>query len=117
MHYWPDYGRETDVKRLRDGTEVEHMAEACHLDIGEGSETPLVEKSQQFHGLNHFVPMPDHKLSEKLNDFDFLQQRTESCAKKHSSIAFNLVSVDFWSVGNVVEFVQRQNKARIPTIA
>lgn len=109
MHHWGEYGRETDeVNQDRD---VDAMSEQCHLN----GEHPLVKESRQFHGLNHYVPTENRNqvASKKLNSYGFLSTRIESCAKKHPKIAFNFVSVDHFSVGDVVEFVQRQNKARI----
>ena len=110
MHYGPQYWRETDVKSVldrRSQAALQKLADSCALrhQASEGKE------SRQFHALNHFTATPDHALSDKMNEFYFVSRRFDSCANKHPNVVFNNIAVDFWSTGDVVEFVQRQNKA------
>lgn len=78
---------------------------------------PTFPEEQQFLGVSHFLTPPpqssddDDPISvETINSFDFLSKRIQACSR-HYHKNVNMLYVDHWNVGNVVEFVQRQNKA------
>ena len=107
MHYAPNYWLETTIND-RAQLRLEDIANSCLM-----REEP--SESRQFRALNHFASLPDHGLSEKLNDFYFMTRRLHSCMKDYPNTSINSIVVDFWSTGGVVEFVQRQNMARTST--
>lgn len=63
--------------------------------------------------MNHYetnkISWPSEKNARELNSFDNLRQRFEGC--KGRKLPSTLV-VDFWDVGDVVEFVMEENKRR-----
>lgn len=111
MYYGPHYWRETTVKNVRDSSNI---ADSCSMRH-EAEKEKEAKHSHLFHALNHFASMPDHDLSEKLNEFYVISRRLASCERNHSTstAVINSLAVDFWSTGDVVEFVQKHNKARI----
>jgi len=62
--------------------------------------------------LNHFVLgflFPDSADAEEVNQYDVLESRTTECSSFVGGKLPNLIAVDFWSVGEVLRFVQEQN--------
>ncbi|KAL7440877.1 hypothetical protein ACHAXM_007504 [Skeletonema potamos] len=63
--------------------------------------------------LNHFqnnaAMLPSPTIAKDLNSYNELSARFEDCQGK---IEPNLLSVEFWQQGDVLEFVQKQNEKR-----
>lgn len=54
---------------------------------------------------------PDSADAEEVNQYDVLESRTTECSSFVGGKLPNLIAVDFWSVGEVLRFVQEQNGA------
>jgi hypothetical protein len=67
-----------------------------------------VHARRMFIELSHFPASPDYQVARTMNEYESLSQRVEACYLPPS-----ILSVDYWSVGNVVEFAQRRNKGMI----
>lgn len=76
------------------------------LDILKGQDT------NSFFILNHFLEdiFPSYDDAQIINERSALEDRTTSCADANGS-NINLLAVDFWSAGEVAEFVFEYNKA------
>jgi len=115
MYSWNAYGVET--KELAADTH-KSIPTTCGLErAAPDSENATSSPKQMFFSVNQYLATPPRndalavQASETLNHFDFLSKRVDACSKVHKHLTVNLVSVDFWNKGNVVEFVQRQNNA------
>jgi len=67
----------------------------------------------KFFGLNLFVtnPLPSRKAAQTINSKEFLENQIRTCTEK-SGLDVNVLFVDFWSDGDVVEVVQLENQRR-----
>ena len=58
-------------------------------------------------------PLPSKALSEEVNEKEYFLKRLQDCEGVTSLIP-NIVNVDFWSTGDVLEVVNEVNQARAP---
>ena len=100
MHFYADHiyanmdPSTSDWNQLRD---------KCHVENKHG-----VQARKMFLELSHFSTSPDYNVAKTMNGYEFLTQRVNVCSTPPS-----ILTVDHWNVGNVVEFVQRQNKGLV----
>ena len=114
MYYWPDYAVETevlDVATLVDGD----MTKMCRIVPPQDSTKETPKSNKAFLGVNHFLAQPNADVSQDLNELKAVADRVEACSELNGGSTVNVVSSDFWHLGNIVEFVQRQNQARTVT--
>ena len=71
------------------------------------------QSTNAFFILNHFLEdiFPSYEDAEIINQMEILQDRTELCSNANDSKTVNLLAVDFWSVGEVAQFVLEHNKS------
>jgi Phosphatidylinositol-specific phospholipase C, X domain len=97
LHEWFYYGAETKF-------ENENVdAVTCPVERGANG-------MQYFYVINDFVtdPLPSRTAAETLNSKAFLENLIDSCGSIESRDV-NLVFIDFWEVGDLVEVTQRHN--------
>lgn len=105
------YGFETnwDVSTAND---LEDYQLSCAIITG------LASRENTFMLNNHFsnnrVGLPSRDVAEVVNMKDFLQNRLDGCTEIIGRRT-NLLSVDFWSIGDVVEVVN-SNNAALPAV-
>lgn len=105
------YGFETnwDVSTAND---LEDYELSCAIITG------LASRENTFMLNNHFsnnrVGLPSRDVAEVVNMKDFLQNRLDGCTEIIGRRT-NLLSVDFWSIGDVVEVVN-SNNAALPAV-
>jgi hypothetical protein len=101
------YGFETnwDLSTVND---VEDFDLSCAIKTG------IAERENTFMLNNHFsnsrLGLPTRDIAEVINVKDFLQTRLEACTERVGRRT-NLLAVDFWSIGDVVEVVNIYNSA------
>lgn len=66
------------------------------------------------HFSNNRVGLPSRDVAEVVNMKDFLQNRLDGCTEIIGRRT-NLLAVDFWSIGDVVEVVN-SNNAALPAV-
>ena len=104
FHYWFDFAAETEFSF--DGvSDVEDTSRSCAITRGAGS-------TRDFFGINNFVRFPSIRAARTMNEAGFLNSRIDACSGINGLQA-NLVIVDFWSEGNLLEIVQERNKALV----
>ena len=110
IHYFYDYGMETDsmyenVNNLENG-----ILQGCKVVKG-------VESSKEFFLFNNFVTgnspfgqfVPSQSAARKINSLDFAKPMCQVCEQMHN-VPMNLIAVDFWNNGNIPELVQQHNE-------
>ncbi len=89
-------------------SEVEDYSLSCAIITG------LAERENTFMLNNHFsnnrLGLPSRDVAEVINMKDFLQTRLDACTEMIGRRT-NLLAVDFWSIGDVVEVVNSNNAA------
>lgn len=101
FHEWFYYAVETDF----DFPSVDDVS--CNLGRG-------LNGVQDFFGLNVFTsnPLPSKKSAETLNAKAYMEPHIAKCAQVDNRDV-NLVYVDFWDQGDLVEITQRHNLALV----
>jgi hypothetical protein len=84
---------------------VEEMSgdSSCVLNRGK-EDSPLFQ-------LNHFISPASQGTSEAVNEYQFLLERAQRCQEERGMVP-NLVAVNFWGVGSVVDVVDEINGVR-----
>jgi len=69
--------------------------------------------NKQFYAINMFVsnPLPSKNAAKVLNTKANLQEHMVEC-EKVTNLTANVLFIDFWSVGDTVQVVQIENRAR-----
>ncbi len=66
-----------------------------------------------FFGLNNFVSPPVQSSARKMNEYDYVANRIDTCSSFHGGLEVNFVYIDFWSEGDVPRLVQERNAAKV----
>lgn len=118
MHSWSDHVWESEP--LKGLGEKDWQQQSCSIStsaesspgVGINKDAAAVGTNKAFFSVNQFLAQPHPDISRELNEFDTVAKRVEACSSQHAGRPVNFVSTDFWHLGSVVEFVQRQNKAK-----
>ncbi|KAL3776592.1 hypothetical protein ACHAWO_007250 [Cyclotella atomus] len=91
----------------------DHFAFTTDYDITSCEASVTGDNLAEFLAMNHYetnqINWPSEKNARELNSFSALQKRFEGCkGRKMPSV----LVVDFWDVGDVVDFVMEENKSR-----
>lgn len=97
---WFDYAAESDFS-LADVDALLDKDNACRITRG--------ETSTSFYGVNDFTSLANPKACGVLNSGEFLRNHIVSCANV-TQRDVNLVFVDCWDVGDVLEVVHEYNQ-------
>lgn len=81
---------------------------SCALDRGSGG-------FKNFFAVNSFTTLPDIDEARIVNTRQFLEDRNEACSALNGDLDVNIVYIDFWGVGDVLEVVQERNKQLLQT--
>ena len=104
LHYWFDYAAETEFS-FGEISDLEDTETSCQITRGGGS-------TMDFFGVNAFTTPPSQTDAKTVNLQSFLENRIDACSSDRG-IDVNLVTVDFWSIGDLPEVVQSRNKALV----
>jgi hypothetical protein len=113
FHFWFQYGVNTQFD-FGDIDDLKDTAASCELfSAGANSK-------RDFFRVNAFVRFPSSRVAETVNsnnildDNDmFVQERVQACSAANQDLPVNFYSVDFWSQGNLPQFVQEYNQKLI----
>lgn len=105
FHYWFDYAAETQFS-FQDVDDLLDIENSCAITRGAGS-------TMDFFGVNSFTTPASKSDSETINTESFLENRISMCSLYQGGLDVNLVTVDFWSVGDLPELVQQRNSALV----
>jgi len=103
LHYYFDYVAETEFS-FDSVADLQETESSCRITRGSTG------KHRAFLGVNNFIKLPSLNKAPELNSFDFLSQRVQDCVAHNKGWAVSFLYVDFWSVGNVLEYVQEYNR-------
>jgi len=108
MHDYFTYAAETEFS-FEDVSDIDDKTNSCTITRGNGGR-------KDFFGLNLFVsnPFPSKSSSEVLNQKQYLQDHIEQCAML-TGLNPNMLFVDFWDQGDVVEAIQLYNQNIVTT--
>jgi len=98
--HWYTYAQDTQFQI--DTLESMRDIDSCQITRGSG---------QGFFAVTHFLTFPQESVASALNDKEFVQQRLQDCSNYNDGLVPNVLLVDFWSVGDVLEVTQQHNKA------
>ena len=103
-HSWFQYGSETEYD-FESAAEMQEYERSCPVDRG--------PQGADFFGINAFVTagigLPSKSEAEVANEFSFLLERTQECTQRNGLSVVNVVWVDFWSIGDLVQLTQQLN--------
>lgn len=103
FHYWFDYAAETEFS-FQDIDDLRDTERSCAITRGAGSTFDFV-------AVNAFTTPASKSDSETINTKEFLTERIDNCTLHHQpNLNVNLVTVDFWSIGELPALVQQRNK-------
>jgi len=111
FQHWFRYATETPFEFDSVDAVVSQSSTSCQLERGRLG--PL-----DFFAVNMFVtnPLPSRTASETLNAKETLESHVGACSRQ-VGLGVNVLFVDFWSVGDTVEFVQTYNSQIAATAA
>jgi len=101
LHYWFDYAAETEFS-FQEVDDLRENEISCAVTRGGGS-------SYDFFAVNAFTTPASKRDSETINMEGFLNERINNCTLYQAMLDVNLVTVDFWSIGDLPELVQKRN--------
>jgi hypothetical protein len=105
FRFWK-YGFETEW----DLTTVKDIADydlSCRVRTGNSTRPNTFMLNNHF--SNSLIGLPSRLIAEEINNQDFLQSRLDACTSLIGRRT-NLLAVDFWSIGDVMEVVNRNNE-------
>lgn len=110
FHSTYDYMFET-LFSLDSAEELLAYPNSCQVQTG--------QSDADFFILNHFAGsstsfFPEESTALEVNQINALTSRVEACSELYSGRIVNFIAVDFWSLGDTVEFVQEYNKGFEP---
>jgi hypothetical protein len=107
LHFWYDYAVNTQYD-FGSINALEDTQASCSLTSGGGSST------REWFRVNNFVTslFSNTRAAATVNSLEFIQERVAACSAQNL-MAVNLVAVDYWSVGNVLESVQTYNQGLV----
>lgn len=102
---WFSFAAETEFEFDNVEAVLNDTKSACQISRGGGGSSAV-----DFFGINMFTKIPQQTSSVVLNQKQTLQTQIQAC-QSLNGLAANVVSVDFWSQGNLPEVVQLHNDA------
>lgn len=106
FHDWFAHAGETRYSFPSVEWTIEHPDEACTITRGGSG-------SLSFFGVNVFLDVPKTESSDVLNEKSFLGPHLKYCALFQKGLQPNLVLVDYWSRGDVLDVVREWNSKLI----
>ena len=103
FHDWFVYAGESAFE-FGEVADVRDTATACEITRG--------PSNANFFGINMFLTFPSRSAAEELNTLASLESQMNACSELNGSLDVNVIFVDFWSVGNLPELVQTENRKR-----
>lgn len=100
-----DFGFETSFE-LEGADELKDYSKSCTIQTGQASNQWFV--NNHFAGNN--IGLPSSNIARDVNTAQVLQARLDACGTMLGSQT-NLLVVDFWSIGDVMQVVMDNNAA------
>jgi hypothetical protein len=88
--------------------QIRDQFNSCSLDRGSSG-------FRNFYGVNVFITLPNAAAADVLNTVGFLNPHIAACEAQTSN-QVNLVLVDFWKRGNVLDYVRLRNLQRVAVL-
>jgi hypothetical protein len=107
LHYYFDYAAETAFE-FKSVAELLDTETSCQITRGGSA------KHRAFFGINNFLQTPQEDLARTINAMGFLKPRVATCSATNGGLDVSLLSVDYWSIGNVVDFAREHNQLLEP---
>mmetsp|Transcript_2438 Transcript_2438/g.3410 ORF Transcript_2438/g.3410 Transcript_2438/m.3410 type:complete len:333 (-) Transcript_2438:644-1642(-) len=106
LHYYFDYVGESDFI-TESVAEMKDYTNSCPITRGSESKNGR----ENLYAVNNFLTTPNENVAASTNELLFIKERVEGC-KDETGLLPNMVIIDFWSLGDLPEFTQEENKAR-----
>lgn len=102
FHYYFQYSVETPFN-FQNESELQDHTKSCVLDRG-------ISGTKDFYNVNNFVTkvLPSEEITKTVNLKAFLEEHLFQCMII-AEMGINLATVDFWSIGDLLEVVQEYN--------
>jgi len=115
MHYWFDFGGQTNESFASVQAIFEDPASTCAVSLGEGplqrDDAVSEQQTAFFYGVQHHLNKPRTADSIVLNALEQANRRLGQCSATYDGATVNVLIVDNWNVGDLVEVQQTYNKA------
>ena len=95
------FGAETQFK-FNSVARLENRTYSCEITRGANSR-------RRFFGLNNFITLPSFEAADIVNQEAFVSQHVQAC-ETMNDLDVNFVYVDFWTRGNLPQYVQNANR-------
>jgi hypothetical protein len=105
FHYYWDYAAETEFS-FESISALDQTGASCLITRGDGG-------TKAFFGVNAFVTLPDQNAAKSINTESYLNSRIDACSALNDDLDVNLILVDFWNFGDVLEVTQTRNAALV----
>ena len=102
FHDWFAYAVETAFEFDTVADIIDDTTRSCQITRGSAG-------TRDFFGINMFAQIASEEISAQLNTREVLLQHLETCSALNGNMRPNLLLVDFWDTGDVVETVQEYN--------
>lgn len=104
IYNWFYYGMETQYT-FTDVAALENISYACNITRGQGG-------YGDFFAVNNFITdiLPSKTDAQIVNQKPFVVAHMDACAK-YNNHSVNIIFVDFWNYGNLVQVQQKYNMA------
>jgi hypothetical protein len=102
LHNWFEYGFETPFQFTNVLDIESDYAASCSADRGANNQ-------KKFFGINHFTRIPIQNRAEDLGTVESLETRIDECSSRNNDQPVNVVLIDFWTTGNLLQVVQEHN--------
>jgi hypothetical protein len=108
LHFWFDYGVNTqyDFGSINALTDI---PSSCTLTSAGRTST------RDWFRVNNYVTaiVSNPNAANTVNSVAFAEARVAACSAQNNDLPVNLVAVDFWSRGNIVDLVQNYNEGLV----
>jgi len=101
LNYYWNYASETQFE-FGSVYDVMDTLESCEITRG--------DVSNAFFGVNVFLKLPDAAIATELNSMAFLEPHIQACSEQNGGRSVNLITIDYWSIGDTLEVIQNHNK-------
>lgn len=102
FHDWFTYSGETQFELPKLGS-IRNVSYSCEITRGQNGRLDFI-------AMNHFLQIPRIGVTtHQLNQYSFLKQRINDCSAFNNNRTINMIIVDFWDKGNVLQAVNDFN--------
>jgi hypothetical protein len=105
LHFWFDYGVNTQYDFGSINALLDTQASCSLTSAGRAS-------TRDWFRVNNYVTLANPIAAGTVNSVEFAEERAAACSTQNN-LPVNLLAVDFWTRGSIVELVQNYNEGLV----